>query len=823
MYSITRFEKQKRVFLTIILSFYLFSSYAAKWSHELTLNNSSFSVPKIAITQGKFYAVIDHKGECMRIVPEGKPVITKESVVTPLGEATREKYHWGIGRPYELICYFTQVNDEVFSLRGCLVNQSTDSIYLQKIVLLDGLFEVSGKADEWMLSTTDIEARRTGTLDRRLPSELELASEKAYSRSYFIRRGLQKQAEDPFSRCYLNDASLYQEGSQQGITLAAVDTISDVYFEMKIDDVRIQMEVESDMSEVLLEPGESRISDEVLFIAKPWGEAQQIRNKWIAQICNVSLNTTPVYGWCSWYRAGLRVTPDDIRNISDYVYQQRDRLPFDVVQIDDGWQVFRGNWNENKKFTGQLSHLAQTIKEYGMMPGIWLSPGRCDMITGVCGEKERPFPMSCYVNYKVNHPSEDRLDPIHPQVSEFILKSLRQHRDNGYRYFKLDFSQIPFGAKRFYDSKKTRFQAQRELFRLYREGIGEDSYLLACGISDQRSMLPYIDADRIGTDCTPGKGFARSMASDNLPKDIHGLLYPILSMSNKCYENGILCHGDPDVTYTGFTGATRPKQLQTFHSFVGIYAGLALTSDKLYQNEYRSDDHIRMMEILYPITKEKGVSYTGGWDIYGQEFGYTVKRSWGNAINVIVWNPDSKHKKDLGIKHIPVKELGTKFHVWSFWDESYKGISDINYTASQVLPYEHELLRLTPVTDVPTVIGSNLHISMGTAEIKNIVSDKMGITIELFPEAGARSGRIYLYSKKPLNEVHSTNSKVQLFKKSENLYVLVLENRDRNEREIISVKVSNQEPLLYENALLQEDIYETISKSGFSEEWGSSW
>src|SRR3546814_17055753 len=92
----------------------------------------------------------------------------------------------------------------------------------------------------------------------------------------------------------------------------------------------------------------------------------------------------------------------------------------------------------------------------------------------------------------------------------------------------------------------TRFQAQRELFRLVRNAIGTESYLLACGISDQRSLVPFVDADRIGTDTEGNWGFGRALATDSQPADIHGFWYPVLSMVNKSYDNGVLCNADPD-------------------------------------------------------------------------------------------------------------------------------------------------------------------------------------------------------------------------------------------------------------------------------------
>lgn len=813
--------KKKSLFCLIIAFILVIPLFAVNIKLKHELNKFSFDVPQISINKGNFYVVIKKNNKSVQIFPEGEPIVQVENVKTPIGIGKQKNYTWNLSNGYILSCHFTQIGNDILALSGSFTNGTQKPVYLEKFVLFDGQLNVSGKANEWMLNTTDIEVRRVGTLDQDIPSEYELFEEGAAARNYFINRGLFERSKDRMSRCFLNDISLYKVDCMNGITIAAVDTISDVFFDVKINKTNMNIEIQSDMSEVRIDSKETRKSDEVLFISKKWGDAQKIRNKWIQVITDTKINKKPVYGWCSWYRTFINVKPDDINQIVSFINQNKNKIPFEVVQIDDGWQVFRGNWYENSKFEGLLNKLADNIRKSDMMPGIWLSPIRCDKIIGVCNELERPFPSSWYVNFNIGKASSDRLDPTHPEVKEFIIKSLKQCKEKGYTYYKLDFSQVPIGAKRFYNSKMTRFQAQRELFRVFREVIGNESYLLACGISDQRSILPFVDADRIGSDCVPDGGFAKELASDNLPKNIHGFLFPILSMVNKCYENGVLCHGDPDVTYTGMTGKTSPKQLQTFHSFVGIYAGAVFTSDLMYDIRDNKNDHIRMMEILYPITKEKGISFTGGCDFYGKEFGYVVKRTWGNALNVITWNPNHTEKQSLGIKHIPINDIGKRFHIWSFWDEEYKGICSTNYKSSLVDPYEHELLRITPISEYPTVIGSNLHISMGAVEIKNVINQKNSMLISLDPNAGARNGRIYIYSKKKLSMATSTNSRVQLLKKGENLYVIVLTDRKRNVDENITITFGEESTVDWKKIVESND--ESFKITGFSEDWKQSW
>ncbi len=49
-------------------------------------------------------------------------------------------------------------------------------------------------------------------------------------------------------------------------------------------------------------------------------------------------------------------------------------LPFDVLQVDDGWQVAIGDWEANNKFPSGMAALADKIKSTGRKAGLWLAP-----------------------------------------------------------------------------------------------------------------------------------------------------------------------------------------------------------------------------------------------------------------------------------------------------------------------------------------------------------------------------------------------------------------------------------------------------------------
>jgi hypothetical protein len=108
----------------------------------------------------------------------------------------------------------------------------------------------------------------------------------------------------------------------------------------------------------------------------------------------------------------------------------------------------------------------------------------------------------------------------------------------------------------------------------------------------------------------------------------------------------------------------------------------------------------------------------------GSEFGYQVNRPFGKWTNVIVWNPMHKQAKDLSIKETPDSWHG----IFMFGHSGMrltKALKTKHYLLKNIGPYECGLLRLTALSSRPVIIGSNLHIGMGTVEVKNVLSSKM--------------------------------------------------------------------------------------------------
>ena len=202
--------------------------------------------------------------------------------------------------------------------------------------------------------------------------------------------------------------------------------------------------------------------------------------------------------WCSWY--SLYTAIDEA--LLQRVFEELADLPFDVLQVDDGWQVSIGDWEPNEKFPSGMGALAAKIRASGRTPGLWLAP----LLVVPSSSLYRQHPdwllrdadgklVSAGFNW--GEPLY-ALDTTHPEVLDWLAALMKQVRAWGFDYLKLDF--LYAGAlpgKRHIDMPRE--AAYRQGLKAMREAMGSDAYFLTCGAPIIPS-LGLCDAMRIGPD-----------------------------------------------------------------------------------------------------------------------------------------------------------------------------------------------------------------------------------------------------------------------------------------------------------------------------------
>ncbi len=163
----------------------------------------------------------------------------------------------------------------------------------------------------------------------------------------------------------------------------------------------------------------------------------------------------PGFGWSSWYELFQNIDEASLLSILRSLQNKfqnlvRERIPDGFVfQIDDGYVRRWGDWGlpDPVRFPNGLAPLAKETREAGFVPGIWLAPFLVDQGSEAFRILKERDPAIFLRNHSgetivfKGNGGRDHviLDVSHPGAQEFVLSSVQQFRQMGFRHFKLDF------------------------------------------------------------------------------------------------------------------------------------------------------------------------------------------------------------------------------------------------------------------------------------------------------------------------------------------------------------------------------------------------
>ncbi|HBL41201.1 MAG TPA: hypothetical protein DDY98_06385 [Ruminococcaceae bacterium] len=291
----------------------------------------------------------------------------------------------------------------------------------------------------------------------------------------------------------------------------------------------------------LLKPGEAMQTEkfEVIQTARVNETIQKWADKRAAGIPIRTKQCPCVY--CTWYYYERTLTYDDVLVNLEKIKERN--LPFDVFQIDDGWEDVTTEWEPNEKFPVSMKTVAQTIRSYGLTPGIWTSPFIAHEKSPVW--QRHPDWILRQTDGEPSVFSVNGLDYFIFDISiaetwDYFEKMY--HRltfDWGFAYHKLDFSRAPVIAEnvRFANPYITIAECYRKAVEAIRRGMGEDAFFLMCG-GLYEPLIGVVDAQRAGSDVL-------SMWSSDINKNGKTIPYTVKQNLLRYYMNR-WWYNDPD-------------------------------------------------------------------------------------------------------------------------------------------------------------------------------------------------------------------------------------------------------------------------------------
>lgn len=282
----------------------------------------------------------------------------------------------------------------------------------------------------------------------------------------------------------------------------------------------------------------------------------------------------PYRVWCSWYSLYTEIYETQLLKILSDLGD----LPFDVFQVDAGWEKCLGDWEANEKFPSGMDSLAARIKASGRIAGLWLAPLLITAASPVFKEhpdwllhdRKGKLVWAGYAMFQHSY----TLDTTHPAALEWLSELMTKVRRWGYDYVKLDFlyaGALP-GVRH---SEMPREAAYRNGLKVIREALG-DAYFLTCGAPIVPS-LGLCDGMRMGPDVA---GYWENQRDNDLLVNfsIPGARNALRTTLHRLWF-APLVHTDPDMVYfrTRVNRLTA-EQCQLLQD-LALVAGFKATSD----------------------------------------------------------------------------------------------------------------------------------------------------------------------------------------------------------------------------------------------------
>ena len=259
--------------------------------------------------------------------------------------------------------------------------------------------------------------------------------------------------------------------------------------------------------EALPADGGESISEALYLVAAPTPEealAHLTTELQAAHAGNGFVPRRPPGGWFSWNAFFDDVSEADVRAQLPIIEQQLKPAGLTLVEIDDGWELAWGDWQENPRFSGGMAALAADITGRGLVAGVWLAPFLVDITSSAAASADpslfvRGPDGTRLVHRPFGNPRDYHiLDGTNPAAMRIVTDEVRRLAAAGFTFFKFDFLYAgAFVGTR--SQPATGIEAMRRGLVLLREAAGTNAIINACGAPILPS-LGLADSLRVGAD-----------------------------------------------------------------------------------------------------------------------------------------------------------------------------------------------------------------------------------------------------------------------------------------------------------------------------------
>jgi alpha-galactosidase len=439
-------------------------------------------------------------------------------------------------------------------------------------------------------------------------------------------------------------------------------------------------------------------------------------------------------GWCSWYQLYTTVSEADVMRNLLSLAAQRELLPLQLIQLDDGYQHAVGDWLElNAKFSQGMPALVGEIRRHGYTPGLWLAPFIVSARSHTYAQHpewvvrdERGEPLNALDNWGA---ANYALDTTHPQALEWITHVVRTVCDDwGFEYLKLDFVYAAAMRGQRHDPNLTGVQAYRTGMLRLREVAG-DRFLLGCGAP----LLPsvgIVDGMRIGSDVAAYWG-------DEGNSDGPALRNATRATLARGWMHGRWWANDPDcVIVRAADTQLGLAEVEAWAAVVALSGGMLFVGDDVSRVE---PERLALLARLIPPSGQAAEASPPLLNRMPSRLHLRVRRAWGewSIVGIANWldvpATATFDPLDFG--------LDTACHVVDLMRGHYLGRCRGSLELGQIEPHGLRLLSVHADLGRPQTVGSTGHLLGEAMDLAHEAWDASTRTLTLQPSANSPPAR----------------------------------------------------------------------------------
>lgn len=421
---------------------------------------------------------------------------------------------------------------------------------------------------------------------------------------------------------------------------------------------------------------------------------------------------TPPAGWMTWYAVKFDASEDVILENAAIMKRKLYDYGADVLWVDWEWQhealVKKGPDHVDyfhpfaDRYPNGLAYLAHQLDGMGLTPALWVGfthePGETEFI--------KSHPETVLYDHLYWY-GQYTFDPSHPTWrEEYLIPAAQAVPAMGYRALKWDclptaLTTCDTCLEKMYHPDA--HAAMHEAVEIVRREVGEDFYMMSCSGGSDRSVLfaaDLFDGARIGEDV-----FSFASFTETADRLCH--LYSL-------HNTLVYCDPDNVVVRDEHNASEGEKRMRvTLVALLGLPVTLG---DDLRTLPERDMDYYR--RALPPIDahprdirdyKREGELLT---------VNLAVARPYA-TWNTVAFFHFGEEEASLTLSPADLQLEAGRYHVYDLWGERYLGILEDSMPLT-VPAHDCLVLRITPLTEQPTVVATSRHISGGVPDLLSL-------------------------------------------------------------------------------------------------------